>query len=495
MIESDPASADPEQRNAKAALREHDELFRLLAEHASDLIRLHTLDGGSVYASRSVERFYGRVPAAVFDGTHPEDIETCKRWWKEVLAGGRQRLPWRICDSLGNWRWMEAAASLVRFQGRSHVLTVCRDITDQRRAEEALRESNHKLHEAERLANIGYWECDLVSDRIRWSEETGRILGLPSADRAFSQAQFREMIHPDDWHLREHAMAEAIQGCRPYDIEYRVVRPGGDVRFVQVRNEIMYDETGRPVRMFGTIQDVTERKRMEEALRESADRLHHLSRRLIDIQEEERHHLARELHDEFGQLLATISVQLHAVKGLAGDAARSRLEECVALLKSAGAQVRSMALELRPTSLETAGLEAALRWLAEQHQQRTGIPAEVVGHVNGISGDLAIACFRVTQEALTNVVRHARAQRVRIELSQSESVLELVVRDDGVGFDVAKTLEEAARRDRLGLLGMRERVQILGGSLEVESEPGRGTRIRVSLPLAEAAAEPPEPVE
>ena len=101
MIESDPASADPERRNAKAALREHDELFRLLAEHASDLIRLHTLDGGSVYASRSVERFYGRVPAAVFDGTHPEDIETCKRWWKEVLAGGRQRLPGASATPLG----------------------------------------------------------------------------------------------------------------------------------------------------------------------------------------------------------------------------------------------------------------------------------------------------------------------------------------------------------------------------------------------------------
>src|SRR5205807_403847 len=111
-------------------------------------------------------------------------------------------------------------------------------------------------------------------------------------------------------------------------------------------------------------------------------------------------------------------------------------------------------------------------WLAEHHQQRTGCEVQVVGHLSGtpLAPDLPIACFRVVQEALTNVVRHARARHVWIELSQSESALELVVRDDGVGFEVAPTQEQAARRGRLGLLGMAERVQLLGGTLQVESE-------------------------
>jgi hypothetical protein len=241
-------------------------------------------------------------------------------------------------------------------------------------------------------------------------------------------------------------------------------------------------------------EDVTERVRAEEALRESAERLQHLSRRLLEVQEEERRRLARELHDDFGQLLATITVQLHAARSLAGEAAQSILEECMALLQRAGTQVRSLALDLRPAMLDTAGLDSTLRWLAEQHQQRTGVAVEVVGHLNEVPGDQAIAGFRMVQEALTNVVRHARAQHIRIELSQADGTVELVVRDDGVGFNVTKTLARAAGRGHLGLLGIKERAQILGGSLDVDSEPGRGTRLRISLPVPEATPEPAEPV-
>jgi signal transduction histidine kinase/CheY-like chemotaxis protein len=243
--------------------------------------------------------------------------------------------------------------------------------------------------------------------------------------------------------------------------------------------------------------EVGERKQAEQALEQYADRLQAQSRRLVELQEEERRHLARDLHDEFGQVLATIGLHLHAARSLAGEAALPRLDECVALLQQAGEQVRSLALELRPTMLDTLGLEATLRWLAEHHQQRTGSEVQVVGHLSGTSlaPELAIACFRLAQEALTNVVRHAAARHVWIELSQNESALELVVRDDGAGFDVTSTQEQAARRGSLGLLGMRERVQLLGGSLDVASAPGHGTRIRAIFPLSEAHDDPVNPEE
>jgi two-component system sensor histidine kinase UhpB len=159
-------------------------------------------------------------------------------------------------------------------------------------------------------------------------------------------------------------------------------------------------------------------------------------------------------------------------------------------MQRAGAQVRSLALELRPMLLETAGLGGTLRWLADQYQQRTGIITQVAGHVPDVSGEVAIACFRIVQEALTNVVRHARARHVWIELSQREGLLELVVRDDGEGFDVPRTLERAASSGNLGLIGMRERVEILGGQLEINSQSGQGTRIHVRLPLSEPADMP-----
>jgi two-component system sensor histidine kinase UhpB len=245
--------------------------------------------------------------------------------------------------------------------------------------------------------------------------------------------------------------------------------------------------------------DVTERVQAEAALQESADRLQQLSRRLLAVQEEERRHLSRELHDEFGQLLATISLHLHAAKALAGTSAHDSLQQALTLLQRAGAEVRDLALELRPTMLETAGVDATLRWLAQQHQQLTGIETNVIGHLGELSGECAIACFRIVQEALTNVVRHAGAQHVWISLSESEDLVELNIRDDGVGFDAARILKTPLHQRHLGLDGMRERVEILGGTLHVESQPGHGTCVAVSLPLSEqvgaAATEPTEPTE
>jgi signal transduction histidine kinase len=218
-----------------------------------------------------------------------------------------------------------------------------------------------------------------------------------------------------------------------------------------------------------------------------------LSRRLLQIQEEERRHLARELHDQLAQVLATVTLHLHAVKGLAGEAARPRLEECISLLQEAGEQMRNLALELRPSVLDSLGLEATLRWLGEQHKQRTGCEIQLVGHVSesSVGPELKIACFRVAQEALTNVARHAAATHVWIELSERENMLELVIRDDGVGFDVLSRQQQAAQHGGLGLLGMEERIQILGGTLDVESAPGRGTRIRASFPLNARSQRPP----
>ena len=611
-----------DQRRAEDAIREREELLRLLTENTAEFIRFFDPAGTLVYANPAVQRLLGEVPADFAGFPHPEDREPSLRWFERVLAGGTDPLHWRVRTGGGEWRWMETRGTLVRYHGCPYVLTICHDVTDQRQAEEALRESERKLSEAQRLAHIGYWERDLAADRITWSEETGRILGLP-ARGVLSQAGLEAMIHPADREIQRRALADALQGSHPYDVEFRVIRPDGEVRFVHCWDEIVHDGSGRPSRMFSTVQDVTERKRAEdeirrqrevlqtifdsapiginfftadgrpigtdvftadgrfamvnrewerivgwtlkeleeqnrdpfeeaipdprerelahgvlaaatgewvdlairsrdgrtvdvsacvvplsdgtrlgllqditerkradEALRDSATRLQHLSRRLFDVQEEERRHIARELHDEFGQLLATISLHIHAAKGAAGPAAQPQLDECMALLRRAGEQVRRLAIQLRPPMLETAGLDAAVRWLAEQHQRQTGVVTHVAGHVHDVPGDLAIACFRVTQEALTNVVRHARARHAWIELSQSEALLEVVVRDDGAGFDVDRTLEQAAARGSLGLLGMRERVELVGGKLEVDSAPGRGASIRAAFPLAEGAPDP-----
>lgn len=136
------------------------------------------------------------------------------------------------------------------------------------------------------------------------------------------------------------------------------------------------------VEVYAIYRDITQRKQAAEALREFADRLQYLSRRLLEVQEEERRHLARELHDEFGQIMCAIGLHLQAARALAGEVARARLDKCAAMLDEAVEEVRSLALELRPAMLDTLGLEATLRWLAEQHQQRTGSEVQVAGDLS-----------------------------------------------------------------------------------------------------------------
>ncbi|HEX4598237.1 MAG TPA: ATP-binding protein [Burkholderiaceae bacterium] len=361
-------------------------------------------------------------------------------------------------------------------------------------AEEALRESRSLLQLVLATTPVGVAVTDRAGNIILANAASKRIWGdsiIVSGRERWAQSKgfwhdSGERIGPADW-----ASTRALSlGQTSLNELIHIEAFDGERKTIQNSAAPIRSAVGLIVGAVIVNEDVTERVRGEEALRESAGLLHHLSRRLLEVQEEERRHLARELHDEFGQLLATMALHLHAARRLAAAAAQPALDECLALLQRAGEQVGSVALELRPAMLETAGLDATLRWLAEQHQRTTGIATQVVGHLSGVTGAAAIACFRVAQEALTNVARHARARHVRIELSRGDTALELAIRDDGVGFDVTRTLEEAVGHGHLGLLGMRERVQILGGNLEVDSQPGHGTRLRVSLPMVEAAARP-----
>jgi two-component system, NarL family, sensor histidine kinase UhpB len=362
------------------------------------------------------------------------------------------------------------------------------DLTDRKRAEGAAWDSQELLRLVLATLPVGVAVTGPSGDIVLANAASNLIWGgmIASGDERYARTTASwhgsgKRIAPTEW-----ASARALrEGKTTVNELLDIDTYDGQRKIIQNSAAPIRDAEGLIVGSVIVNEDVTARVRTESALRDSTDRLQHFSRRLLAVQEEERRHLSRELHDEFGQLLAGIALHLQAARDLVGDAARSRLEECVVLTQHAGDQLRSLVLELRPTLLESAGLAPTLRWLAKQHEERTGIATQVVGQLNDVSGDLAIACFRAVQEALTNVIRHARAQHVWIELNQADGVLELVVRDDGVGFDVAKTFDQAAGRGHMGLLGMKERVQLLGGDIEVDSEPARGTRIRISLPTVE----------
>jgi PAS domain S-box-containing protein len=274
---------------------------------------------------------------------------------------------------------------------------------------------------------------------------------------------------------------------------------------------------GRMARYIYVVRDLTERRRAEEALRRARDELEtrvqertaqlaeanrslqeeiatrkraqeslvQLSRRLLQTQEAERRHLARELHDEIGQTLTAIKMNLQAARRTADAEASPRLEESIGIVERTIAQVRNLSLDLRPSMLDDLGLVAALRWYVDRQAQRAGFTAHLDADANAprLPQEVETACFRIVQEALTNIVRHAQAKQVDVKLWQGADGLHLVVHDDGTGFDLAAVRQRAARGASLGLLGMQERLELVGGSLEIQTAPAQGTEIRVRVPV------------
>jgi PAS domain S-box-containing protein len=491
-----------ERQRAEEALRKSERLLREAEELGHTGSWEHDLLTGQIVNTAENHRLFfgdddskGARLEDYVDAVHPDDrAYVIARREKLHVEGGPRDIDFRVIWPDGSVHVLYGLATIVRDRSgqpvRAYGTNI--DITERKRAEEAVRESRQLLHQVLATLPVGVAVTDRAGNIVLANEASKSIWGGP----LIVSGRERWARSIGYWHdtgkriaATEWASARALSDGETtlnelIDIDSYI----SERKTIQNSTAPIRNVEGQIVGAVVVNQDVTERVRAEEALHESANRLQHLSRRLLAVQEEERRHLSRELHDEFGQLLASITLHLHAARQVAGAAAHAALDECMALLHRAGEQVRTLALELRPRMLETAGLDTTLRWLAEQHQQRTGMATEVVGQLNDVPSEPSIACFRVAQEALTNVARHACARHVWIELDQSDGRLELTIRDDGAGFDVTRALEQAGSRGNLGLLGMRERVEILGGNLEVDSGAGRGTRIRISLPNAPAVS-------
>jgi len=227
--------------------------------------------------------------------------------------------------------------------------------------------------------------------------------------------------------------------------------------------------------------------RLFEQVRVGRERLQRLSLQLVQTQESERRQIARELHDEIGQSLTAAQLNLQVLLGIADlSELPMRLEDSLALIDRVLQQVRALSLDLRPSMLDDLGLVPALRWYLNRQAERAGFSVEM--HTDQtperFTPDLETTCFRIAQEALNNIVRYAQAKYVVVELHQRDTVLHLTISDDGVGFDVAAALQRAATGRSLGLVSMQERAVLLGGMIQFDSAPDRGTTILVRLPLA-----------
>jgi two-component system, chemotaxis family, CheB/CheR fusion protein len=402
------------------------------------------------------------------------------------------------------------------------VLLAIEDVTERRRGEAALQESESRYSAIFNQATAGIAQTDLSGRFVlvnqRYCEITGR------SREELASLRMQDLTHPDDLPDNLTLFDRLTRGGPNFVVEKRYLRPDGSL--VWVRNSVaqVVGPTGQPLYAVAVCTDITEHKQAEEALREAHGRMEErvhdrtaelarsnesltneiaareaaevsrqdLLRRLATAQEEERRRIARELHDQMGQYLTALGLGLEALKNGTPEASPTwlQLQQLRRLTDAIGQEVHQLALDLRPTALDDLGLQATLMNYVEVWSARTEIEVDFTStglNQNRLASAIETALYRIVQEALTNVTKHALARRVSVTLQRSADEVLAVVEDDGRGFDVDSDLMAATTAGRLGVIGMRERLALIGGDLIVESTPGKGTAVfaRVPLPVAE----------
>ncbi len=342
-------------------------------------------------------------------------------------------------------------------------------------AEEALRESERKYRNIFENAVEGVFQAGTDGRFLNINPALARMHGFDSpgkmmAIRSLASDLFAD--HRDGLRfsklLVEHGIVKAFEG--------QTVTNDGSRIWVSMNARAVRDEWGKTY-YEGIVENVTERKRAELEMRTTQKRLKTLSRTLLKKMEIERHYVAFELHDEIGQALTVVKLNLESIRSLHDHAGLDRhLDESVAVIDRALQQVRDLSLNLRPSVLDDLGLMAALRWLVNSMTSKTGLEIRFESDEiePRLSRELETACFRVAQEAITNVLRHAQASKITVLLQKSREALSLTVSDNGIGFDARSAQARCVSGGSFGLLGMEERVTLSGGSFEVESTLGQG---------------------
>jgi PAS domain S-box-containing protein len=362
-------------------------------------------------------------------------------------------------------------------------MVLCREVTEQRRAERLLRASQRRLAEAQRIAQIGSWEWEVAGDELAVSEEMARILGLEAGSRLLMRDVVMRFVHPGDLDRVLAIMERAPADPTPFAFEHRIVRGDGTVRSVLVRGEGVVDEDGRVVRFIGTDQDITDRRRADAERRR-------LLGRVYEAQEGQDRRLAADLHDGHVQSLAAIGFKLEQARLRLGASGSPEVDELLwQVTKDLSTEVTSLRRtigRLRPLVLVEDGLEAALREEAKSACNRAALVAcEVTSELEGrLDPVVETALFRVAQQALANVVDHAEAAHALVAIDCSDRDVVLRVSDDGCGFD-PDHVQVIADIAHFGLIAMRERVEALGGRFRVTTAPGQGTVVEARLPLTD----------
>lgn len=442
---------------------------RLLFDSALERHR-ETPDGGPV--AQESDRFLKRVTMAVGPRVWEAEFSVPK---SAILNGFDVYLAWIVLIGGLAGSTLLYGVNYSLTTARRRAVELARDMTKD------LRTSETSLAEAQHMAHLGSWTLDPVSGEMTWSAETCRIFGLDAPAEQPQFDDFLSRVHADDRQRVREGLERSIATGAEFSAEHRILQRDGSLRWTQTLSRRARGRRQSLLR--GTIMDITERKRTFDALERSQEKLRELTAHQDRIREEERKRIAREIHDELGQTLLALRIDVSMLEARTGrahprlnDKVRAALNHLDATVKT----IRTIINNLRPPALDL-GLTAAIEWQVAEFRRRTGIACDLEMSEKEFAIDdmRATSLFRILQESLANVMRHANASRVVVELYQEDAWLAMRVADNGTGMH----LQERRSPNSFGLVGMEERVHALGGEFRIDSAPGTGTVLTIHIPL------------
>ena len=479
------------RKEEERALRESEERFRYLAENMRDIVWIVSLDKGkTLFVNSAFEKITGRTCNSLYDRPncldliHPEDrAQAVATLFKQVLEKYEGDAEFRIVLLGGAIRWVRCRAFsiLQNYGGANQVGCIAEDITERKRAVEALREAETKYRAIFENSMEGIFRSTEDGRYLAANIALARMYGYDTpAELISSITNIEQQVYVDPARgkefLRLLRKSEGVSG-----FEAQQCRKDGSVIQVMATARAIRDHSGKLIYFEGAVQDITERKRTEEALRQ-------VSGRLLRLQDEERRRIARELHDSTAQTLTALIMNLSVIQKSAarlGEKARHAFAESLVLAKQCSREVRTISYLLHPPLLEELGLVSALRHYVDGYTQRSGIRVEleVAPDFNRLPQEIELALFRVVQESLINIHRHSGSSTARVRVSRDSNAVMLEVMDAGRGMPP----EMLDRTKRIfpglgvGIAGMQERLEQLGGLLETDSG-SQGTTVRAILP-------------
>ncbi|MGA7685203.1 MAG: PAS domain S-box protein [Terriglobales bacterium] len=502
-----------ERKRIEAALRESEERFRAIVETTPECVKLVSADGTLLHmntpglemvGARSADEVIGKN---VYDLIAAEDRDRFKVFNESICRGERGSLQFDIVGLEGKRRQMETHAAPLRNPDETVVhLAITSDISERKRAESLLRRSEERFRALVTASSDVIYRMNPDWSEMRELDGRGFIADTVKPKKDW----LNEYIHPDDQPLVLRAIREAVRTRGVFELEHRVRRTDGTLGWTYSRAVPLVNVSGEIQEWFGAASDFTARKEAEENFRklaqtldaevrartreleEQSNRVRELSWRLLRSQDEERRHIARELHDSASQTLTVLGISLAQ---LAQKTARSvpwlatEAEQIQQTVQQLHREIRTTSYLLHPPLLDEVGLYSAISWYVQGLLERSGLEVQldISKEFGRLPRDMELVIFRLVQECLTNIHRHSGSKTASIRIARESNQISLNIGDQGKGMSSARLAEILSGRSGVGISGMRERLRQFDGSMKIESDSS-GTRIFVTIPLPKTAS-------